>query len=134
MKKNNLVLSIIGLIIFGIMLYVYFPSKNSTNCYADQIFKEQAFEGVVSRKYLDKNQHSVPIIEIKSIQNNRTDKVDLFGEFSGMYNSLNINDTIKKERSTNTVYIRKHGVYVIFGDADFQCETAGQQRGSHYLK
>lgn len=51
--------------IFLLLLYIGIPSINYTNCLSSQKFQILTIDGVVVKKYLDKSQHSTPIVEIE---------------------------------------------------------------------
>ncbi len=109
--------------LFLLVVYAIVPSVNYTNCLSNQKFQKLAFDGVVVDKYLDKSQHSTPIVEIRNFEG-RIDSVYLFGDHSGLYDRIQISDTLKKESGSSEILTKTSNEYVRFGVADFKCDSA----------
>lgn len=109
--------------LFLSIVYIIVPSMNYTNCLSSQKFREVIIDGVVINKYLDKSQHSTPIVEIQNFLG-RIDSVYFFGDHSGIFDRLNVKDTLKKSSGTNEILIRINGKYAQLGVADFKCDSA----------
>jgi hypothetical protein len=118
-------------LLFLLVIYAMVPSVNYTNCLNSQKFQVLIFDGVVVNKYLDKSQHSTPIVEIKNFEG-RIDSVDLLGDHSGLYNKMRVNDTLKKESGSNEIQIKIDGMYTRFGVADFNCDST-KLKSEEYL-
>jgi len=108
-------------ILFFLAIYTIVPSTNYTNCLASQRFEKLTFHGVVVNKFLDKSQHSTPIVEIRNFRGRR-DSVYLFGDQSGLFNKIEVYDTLKKESGSNEVLTRFGSEYMQLGVADFKCD------------
>lgn len=114
---------LIIVVLFALTVYAAVPSINYTNCCNNQSFQALTIDGVVVNKYLDKSQHSTPIVEIENFEG-RVDSVYLFGDHSGLYDRIQVSDTLKKKSGTNEVLTKTRSKYVRFGVADFQCDSA----------
>lgn len=69
------------LLIFAILfisLFYFIPSSNDQPCSVQKSFTELSFYGIVESKFVDRSQHSSPIIEIRNFENNRIDTVSFF--------------------------------------------------------
>src|SRR5687767_1982802 len=82
---------IIAVVVFYGLIYIMLPNSNYEKCHNSETFRCEQFEGVVIAKYLDKSQHSVPVIEIKDASNSSITKPDFFGEQSGLYAVIQVN-------------------------------------------
>jgi hypothetical protein len=93
-------------VLFLLTVYAAVPSVNYTNCGNNQRFQALTFDGVVVNKYLDRSQHSTPIVEIENFEG-RVDSVYLFGDHLGLYDRIQITDTLKKESGSNEVLTKR---------------------------
>ena len=108
--------------LFYFVGYSFSPSDNANNCHAEEQFHKKAFDGVVVDKFLDKTQHSVPVILVKNFGDNDPVKINLFLEASGLFEKFNKNDTVRKVSGSQEISIKQNGLYVRFGVAEFDCD------------
>lgn len=113
------------ILIFLFTAYTLSPSDNANNCHSKQVFIGEDFDGVVVDKFLDKSQHSVPVIVIENFGDSvDRKKIDLFNEKSGLYDKLNKNDRIRKLKNSRDILINERGSFIRLGVADFDCDSA----------
>ncbi|OKL39907.1 hypothetical protein [Pontibacter flavimaris] len=124
------------LLFFGVfILPVYFcvPSSNYTDCKWNEDFNKLKFEGVIQKKYLDKSDHSVPKVVLKNFQNN-LDTLYLFGEDTGIYESISLGDTIKKASGTRLILKMKNQKYVAYKTVEFGCDSVELRKEEYLFK
>jgi len=114
---------LIFILIFAYIAYTSSPTDNANRCHSQRVFSDAGFDGVLIDKFLDKSQHSIPVILIKKTDKDSVEKIGLFNEISGLFNNLSINDTIRKVKQSNTILVKVKGKYTYFGTADFKCDT-----------
>jgi len=110
-------------VLFLLVVYFIVPSINYTNCRSSQRFHKIIFDGVVVKKYLDRSEHSMPTIEILDLNDSLTE-ISFFGEHTGIYDRINISDSLRKIRGSNEILIKTRGEYLQFGVVDFKCDSA----------
>jgi hypothetical protein len=126
MKKYRLLINfIVVTIVFIIMYYNLVPSEEENNCMLDKRFRNLVFDGVITNKYYDKTEHSYPTLDVKALNNDSIQKINLIGEKSHLFNLLQTSDTILKEKHSDIVMRKRNGVYSIFMKADFDCKDRG---------
>lgn len=117
-KKLRFWLSVVA--ILGIAIYLIFgPSFQDEICQNFEQAKELKFQGVVQNKYIDKDEHSYPIIEIKQF-NNENSRLNLTNDKSGLFDFLQIGDTVIKKTGT-TFRVKKANRWHEM-NIDFGCE------------
>jgi hypothetical protein len=109
--------------LFFLTIYAVVPSVNYTNCLSNQKFREVTIDGVVVDKYFDKSQHSTPIVEIENFEG-LIDSIYFWGDHSGLFNKIQIKDTLKKKNGSNEILIKVEGKFEVFGIANFKCDSA----------
>jgi hypothetical protein len=114
--------SFILIAVFILVIYVIVPSVNYTNCVSNNRFQNLTIDGVVVKKYLDKSQHSTPIVEVQNFLG-CVDKIYLYGDGSGLYERIQLRTVLKKERGSNEVLIKEENRYVRLGIANFNCDS-----------
>ncbi len=67
MKRNHLII-ILSLIIFPTFFYIMTNLYNA-ECNSDAGFKGIELNGIVEKKYLDSNEHSYQMLEIRQFNN-----------------------------------------------------------------
>lgn len=115
-----------GYIIFSlaiIYLYVFIiPSDNKTNCSNKKEFLAYVFKGVVIRKYLDKEQHSYPMIDIINFIDNKKFQINLVEESSNIFEKVLVDDTIMKNKGSDILkFIRNDSSFSL--RAYFNCDS-----------
>lgn len=108
---------------FLLLIYVAVPSINYTNCRSQERFRNLVFDGAVTVKYLDKSEHSVPRIRITKAGTS-PDEVSFFAEYSGIFDRINVGDSLRKKSGSNEVLVKVNGYYRQLGIADFHCDSA----------
>jgi hypothetical protein len=105
--------------LFFIAVYFCVPSDNCLNCIARERFRQEEFEGVVIKKYLDRSDHSTPIAELRNTRDS-IEKIYLFG--SGLFDGINTGDSLKKSKGTIEVLIKINSKYHVCL-TDFNCDS-----------
>ena len=105
MKTNLVLLIIIVFVIIVAFSLLRIPVKEKYNCESFVRMKEKEFYGCVVKKFRDVGNHNLPTIKIQS-QKGEIDQISLLRDISGLYDYLDINDTVKKEKGSESVYVR----------------------------
>jgi primosomal protein N'' len=106
--------------LFFLLLYFILPSSNENRCFCQERFDNLEFNGKVVKKYFDKNQHSVPILEILN-EKGELQHVNFFLEQTTFYQQINTNDSVNKRRNSNVLYIFNNNTIKKAGQVDFGC-------------
>lgn len=114
--------SLAALVTILIVAFVYSPSTNFASCTRERRFRDSRFEGVVFKKYIDDKQHSTPTIAILGVDSDTT-MMFIIDEHSGIYDKLNIGDTLKKLAGSLEIEKIGSGSFSTIGPAIFQCDT-----------
>jgi predicted house-cleaning noncanonical NTP pyrophosphatase (MazG superfamily) len=121
MRKERIfnVLGII-MIIAGVIIFIMSPStkENCINSYSE--LRSESYIGIVTKKYVDKDEHYFITVEIK-LKDEITSWI-LDNDKSGLYDYLKIGDSIVKKNGTYKVRIyRKSKVDTVF-ILDYGCD------------
>jgi len=123
LKYNNKYTKLIitTCLIAYIVIYFFFltPNENEERSSWQNEFNNLNFSGVIVKKYLDHSQHSTPIIELKTLENNEINKIDLFGDRSSVFDDIKVGDTLVKKRNSDSVFIVLRGNLQLVGRANF---------------
>ena len=114
-----------GIIFFGLFFTaVYFnvPSINYTNCLYGEDFRQSEFDGVIIRKYLDRENHSTPVAELRNYKDS-IERISLSGDHSGLFDRVNSGDSLKKNRGTMEILKKVNNEFIRFGYANFSCDS-----------
>ena len=88
--------STFGYIIFIILVIIIIIYSNYSNRnYCIKYLKELEFNGILTKKYIDKKQHNYPMIELYSLRNPRQ-QINLDLDQSGMFNYVETGDSLIK--------------------------------------
>ena len=117
MKEN--ILGIIIVLLFFLLLYLTLPSDEEVRENNRINFINLSFRGVVYDKFIDKSEHSFPIVIIKSIEDTIVYKINFARESNSMFDSLNTLDTVYKNRGENVIYSKRNNAYIKIGPAYF---------------
>ena len=103
LTKTNLIilLSIISILIIGwIIISKFLDSvyENSPDKKASEYYKEYSYEGIVSNKFIDNEQHNYQTVLIQNGQ--KTDKLLLDFETSGLFEFIKVGDSIFKKKNS----------------------------------
>lgn len=117
--KTSFFLAIIIILITWLIITLI--SRNE-NCQGNDFFKNSSFYGVVTRKYIDSEQHSIPVIEILDLDNKKTIKVDFFLDISHSYEKIHVSDSIMKKKGNMDIYLLNNGKSNFLTKVDFSCQ------------
>ena len=117
MKKS--ILGVIIVLLFFLLLYLTLPSDKEVRENNRTNFINLSFRGVVSDKFIDKSEHSFPIVIIKSIEDTIVYKINFARESNSLFDSINTMDTVYKNKGENVIYSKRNKVYVKIGPAYF---------------
>lgn len=120
MKK--IIYIVLFLVLFFGLIKVFLPGLNDSPCILTDNFNKLDINGIVIKKYIDSDQHSYPILKIRS--NNGLDTVltiNLVLEKSGLFERINPLDTLYKHKDSNEIYIQQDNRLRLIGKADFGC-------------
>ena len=118
-KMKKIILLIVA-VTFALCIYFFFGTKK--NCEGNEFFKNISFYGVVTNKYLDKKQHSMPVIDLLDLNDNKKYSMDFFLDISNSYEKIKIADTIRKKCGSMDVYIIENGREVFLTKVEFSCQ------------
>lgn len=101
---------------------IFFVSQPSDNKICIQQYKKEgsiSYKGRVIARYLDKANHNSKIIEVSSKNN----KVNLDWDLSGLYDFIEVNDSIVKDRGSYEVHVYRNSDEYKFV-IDYGCEQS----------
>ena len=113
-----------NLIIFLLMcfsIYNMIPKRNE-KCHWQEEFREKTFYGVVTKKIIDKSQHSVPYVLINELNTDSKDTIKLFGDLGNCYSIIQEGDTLKKDKGNDIIYKIQKGNLSFLGIVNFGCK------------
>ncbi len=111
---------IVTFIIFTILFLLSFPSLNDSACNSFKDFKRYKYDYVLINKYLDSTQHSYPTLILQDSQGNKIKNQDLIKDNSGLFDFVNIGDSIKKKEGDSLVNVINNRLDTII-EVDFGC-------------
>lgn len=107
---------------FLLCIFPFIKQAFQSNCNAYQDFLKDSYNGIVVKKYINREQHSYKTVEIKNLTDSKINVFLLDFDISCFYDKININDTIYKEHGNNTIYLtNKNGKSISV--LDFGCKT-----------
>ena len=104
-----------------ISICFFIPKKGEEECERQSAFNALSFRGVVKKKYIDKAQHSTPIIIIESLEFKEDDTLDLFGNRTDLFNVMQVKDTIVKYKGNHKIYKETKDSIKEMGMVKFGC-------------
>lgn len=120
MKKKHKDLLIFAVLF--ISLFFFIPSSKDQPCSLHRSFTELRFYGIVEKKFIDRSQHSSPIVEIRNFENDRIDTISFFFDRSKTFDLINQSDTVYKKTGNLEVHIKRENQPVVISKLDFGCE------------
>ena len=119
-KYFKIVLACAALVVF---LFRVVPlMRKNVRCDAYNQFLLLSLNGVVDQKYIDSSQHSYKTVIIKNIKDSALEKVLLDFDLSGLYDHINVTDTIYKDIHDDNVFKSINGKKILISKADFGCQ------------
>lgn len=106
------IFAVLIILLFFLMIKVLLPSKSEVFTNTRKAFFNINFKGYVINKYIDKTNHSYPIVVFKSVDDSSIIKLNFVKENSGLYNLIEINDTIQKKSNTFIIKIDTIEYYI----------------------
>ena len=122
-KKIYYIVLPLVLILFFIIRFVIPQLSKDSRCITYKEFLKISSDGAVLKKYIDSSQHSFPTIEIKDIKDFEIEKLNLALDTSGIYNKINVNDTLSKETGKEEVFVIKGKKKILLAKIDFGCKS-----------
>ncbi len=110
----------ITFIVLLIRLFLSFPSFNDAACSRFKEFKSYKYDYLVLNKYLDSNEHSYPTLILQDGKGNKFPNQDLIMDNSGLFDFLNIGDSIKKKQGDSLVNVVNSSLDTTI-EVDFGC-------------
>jgi NADH:ubiquinone oxidoreductase subunit 5 (subunit L)/multisubunit Na+/H+ antiporter MnhA subunit len=111
----------ITFVVFGVLLFLSFPSLNDSACNRLKDFKSYKYDYLVVNKYLDSTQHSYATLVLQDSQGNKFPNQDLIMDNSGLFDFLSVGDSIKKKPGTVFVEVKNNITNRTF-EVDFGCD------------
>ena len=108
-------------VLIGIVLFII--ARKEPKCKSQNYWNEQEFHGVVTAKFLDPNQHSIPVVVIRTLNCDAARKIDFFLEKTNSYDKINVNDTILKTNNSDSLYVIKNNVKTLLQKVEFECQN-----------
>jgi len=121
-KVYYIILPVVLFLFFIIRFLIPELSKDS-RCIIYKEFLKIGLDGVVLKKYIDSSQHSFPTVEIKNLNDFKIEILNLNLDTSGIYNKINLNDTLSKETGKDEVFVIKGKEKVLLSRIDFGCSN-----------
>lgn len=121
MSKYLKIIVVCGVIIIFLTRVIPLLRKN-VRCDAYDQFLSISLNGVVNQKYIDYSQHSYKTIIYKNFEDSAFKKVLFDFDLSGLYDYINVTDTIYKEAHNDSIFKLTNGKRVLISKADFGCE------------
>ena len=122
-KIRNIIAGLIALILVPAMFYYVLTSDGGDRCQWQKDFDKSRYYGVITEKFYDHTQHSVPLVILKNIGKGGIDTIDFLGDSSSIFDSLKRSDTVYKNVNTSTVFVRLNGRLKKVGDVAFGCKV-----------
>jgi hypothetical protein len=104
----------LGFVLFLILIVSI--NQLNTKCSNKQSMKfymELNFNGIISKKFINKSQHNYPILEIKQ-SGKKIQEVNLSTDNSGLFEYVQENDSIVKKHGLLTVHVYRNAVDTVF--------------------
>jgi hypothetical protein len=116
-------LIILSIIIFYLLVNHFTASIEDGQCNKCLDFNlNVAFKGVVTRKEIDRQNHSYPMVHIQQLESDSQVTLNLNLDTSNFFQEIKSNDTISKDFNSSWIYIKKNGAYIKYKWIDFGCE------------
>jgi len=121
-KLKHLKFVVLGAILLYLLIKGTIDSSHSA-CDVLELFRDYKFNGLIINKYIDKDEHSTETVIIKNFNETIPDTLTLLDwDKTGLYYKINKNDTIIKQRGSNSVYL-KNGTAKFNYILDFGCHN-----------
>ena len=113
-KIRNFMILITGVVFFIVQIL------NQPSCLESYIKeKEIHFNGIITKKFIDKKNHNYPMIQI--LNKGMSLDYNLVHDLSGVFDFVEKGDKIIKNKGSNDVIVRRDGEDILFV-LDFGCE------------
>lgn len=89
------------------------PIKEIANCNSHNKMKKEAINAIVTRKYVDRSNHFVNTIELINSDSSRV-KYVFIRDHSGLYDYLQKNDIVNKDKGSMKVLVKRDNNTVYF--------------------
>ena len=119
-NRSRNIISIIFIALFITYLYFKLPSGKDVRERLNNDFLISQFEGVITNKFIDRNEHSYPIIIIKSFENDSLIRINLVRESTNIFDSLIISDSIYKYKNDSLLIRKRNGQQSFIGPVIFK--------------
>jgi len=90
----------------GIFLFSSLPSLNDGACRAYKEFRGQEYKVVIVDKYIDKKEHSYPILICKDLKDNKIVNQNFVNDITGFFKFVSIGDTLIKQKNEIGITIK----------------------------
>jgi len=119
MKK--IVSGILFFMFFFGLVWLLFPGPNEASCNRQDDFLKLKINGLVLKKYIDKEQHSYPIIEVKDFDSDSVIVINLVCDKSDAFSKINVMDSLIKPTGVNSIFRNINNKLVMIAVVDFGC-------------
>lgn len=119
MRKNSYLGSIISFSIFLLLLWNDREFLFDNACFAQKNFAAEHWHGVVTRKFIDTDNHSLPSLTIRDAKGDSL--IEDFSSMEHIYDEIYLGDTILKHQGSNDVLQCHNQCEQLIGTADFGC-------------
>lgn len=103
--------------VVAFFIYVTLNQKSCEEYYEQE--KNIYFEGIITKKIINKNEHNYPILIIEG--NGETIRYNLTSDLSGLYDFAEIGDEIKKEKGFNEITVKRNSNEIVY-ILDYGCK------------
>lgn len=105
------------LLVITFLIYQTLNQKSCRDYFEEE--KSICFDGVITNKFVDKNEHNYPILIIDG--NDETIRYNMTSDLSGLFDFVEIGDEIIKEKGFNQISVKRDIKKVVFF-LDYGCK------------
>lgn len=99
-SKKGIIISIISIILVIVFINFITPSTQKKLCQESDRFMRMSLHGVIEEKYIDRDNHDYPIVELKDFQTSETIRLNFILDRSDFFSVVSKGDTISKKKGT----------------------------------
>lgn len=119
---KKILLGLLFLVVFFGLVKFFTPNLKDTPCKLYREFMKRELRGIVVNSYIDKSNHSYPIVEIKNEKTGKIEKLNFVLEKSDVFNKIHVSDFLVKVINSDAIFIEKASKLELVGNVDFGCD------------
>ena len=118
-KKYKNILAVIGVLLCFWYVFKTTSSDIENSCLEYNYFVNLNIQGIVTKKYIDSNDHNIPTIEWRK-KSDKLDTLTLLFDTTNAFSLIQLNDSIIKRNNSDLLIIKKEDT-IINKIIDFEC-------------